>query len=122
MSFRGNAARATAVFVIATLATGFARVAHADAPPAASGGAPSDSPPAPSPAPAVAAPASPPVGPVPGPGSPSAQSDAADHKSHDQVSNYMWRAGGWVSIAIGAGAALVALGTGYVMLHDDSVR
>jgi hypothetical protein len=42
--------------------------------------------------------------------------------SNDQHNDQKWRDAGWVSVAVGAGAGAVALGTGYVMLHDKSVR
>jgi hypothetical protein len=34
----------------------------------------------------------------------------------------MWREWGWISVGVGATAAVVALGTSYVMLHYNSIR
>lgn len=42
--------------------------------------------------------------------------------SNDNHASAQRRDAGWVSIGIGSAAAAVALGTGYVMLHDKSVR
>jgi uncharacterized membrane protein len=42
--------------------------------------------------------------------------------SNDVHNDQKWRDAGWVSVAVGSAAGVVALGTGYVMLHDQSVR
>ena len=47
-----------------------------------------------------------------------AKSETYDERDNRQMAR-MW---GWISIGIGGSAALVALGTSIVMLHDKSVR
>jgi len=42
--------------------------------------------------------------------------------SNDAHAREQRRDAGWVSVGIGSIAGVVALGTGYVMLHDQSVR
>lgn len=53
---------------------------------------------------------------------PSPQAKAADKKMDDEASNENARNLGWISIAVGAGAGAIALGTSGVMLYDMSVR
>lgn len=48
----------------------------------------------------------------------SGQSETPDER-HDRQMARMW---GWISIGVGGGAALIALGTSAWMLHDKSVR
>lgn len=94
---------------------------------APSPGAPSPGAPSPG-APSPAAPSPPPSnGPAPAadPGSPPAPLPAAEaqHAPNDaRASKAMPRALGWYSIGLGAGAAIVAIGTSIMMLHQANVR
>ncbi len=53
---------------------------------------------------------------------PSAKAVEADKKTNDAASNDNTRNTGWVVLAAGAGAGIVALGTSFVMLYDMGVR
>jgi hypothetical protein len=48
--------------------------------------------------------------------------DVRDWHPHDPDGRGVVRTAGWVSLAIGAEAALVGIFTGLIMLHDDHVR
>jgi hypothetical protein len=47
---------------------------------------------------------------------------STEKKDAEETRKYMWRVGGWITLAVAAGAGVVAIGTSYLMIHNASVR